>query len=125
MVNFHCVHTNLYQYKPGLTFLSTPRSAKNDFYIEDSNIQLKKFSETKFEVCFLVMPKLVTRWPNQILEDVGCCSSIKITIFTCSDQTNFFPNVSRLCIKMTSFLHVCPSAMPRTFHHHVEFFFRF
>ena len=27
------------------------------------------------------MPKLVTRRPNQILTDVVCCSSIKITIF--------------------------------------------
>ena len=30
-----------------------------------------------------------------------------------------------LCIKLSSFLHVCPCAMQLTFLHHVEFYFRF
>ena len=56
---------------------------------------------TKFEVDFnlglLVMPKLVTRRPNQILTDVVCCSSIKITISPVQTKPKFFPTVSNGC----------------------------
>ena len=62
-------------------------------------ILLNFYSESKFEVCFdlepLVMPKLVTKCPNQISTDVGCCSPI---IFSpVPTKPKFFPNVSNGC----------------------------